>query len=471
MSESPQTFDLLVVGAGPGGYAAAIRGAQLGLSVACVEKEKALGGTCLRIGCIPSKALLEASEHYHQAKTTLGKFGVKVSGVSLDLPTMMKHKDRVVRANTLGIAGLFKANKVQHLVGTGELLGAGRVRVTSEGGKVAEVQAQHVILATGSEPAELRGIDIDGDRIGTSTTALSYPEPPESLVVIGAGAIGLEMGSVWARLGTKVTILEYLPRILPAVDEQIAQEALKIYQKQGLRIRVGSRVTGATIRDDGKVLVSYTDAEKEQVEIEAERVLVAVGRRPYTTGLGLEGAGVRLDDRGQIDVDDDFNTSVSGVYAIGDAIRGPMLAHKATEEGVALVERLVGGYGHVNYDAIPSGVYTDPEVGSVGKNEAELEALGIPFKRGTFPFRFNGRARALLATDGLVKVLAHAETDRVLGVHAVGPRACDLVAEAALAIELEASAEDIGRTPHNHPTLSEVLKEAALDAYDRPLHR
>jgi len=463
------TFDFIVIGAGPGGYVAAIRAAQLGKNAACVEKEPALGGTCLRIGCIPSKALLEASEHFHQASSVLGKFGVKVAGVELDLPQMMKHKESVVNANTRGIDGLFKKNDVTAIYGTARLTSANSVEVTADDGSTSSYGAEHIIIATGSEPASIPGVELDYDRVGTSDQALAYPEVPGDLVVIGAGAIGLEMGSVWARLGANVTVLEYLPRILPAVDAEVARETLKILRNQGLVINLGCRVTAASA-DGDSATVTYVDSDDAEQSVTADRVLVAVGRKPYTEGLGLEELGVAIGKRGIIEVDDHFATNVPGIYAIGDCVRGPMLAHKASEEGVALVERIVTGYGHVNYDAIPNGVYTDPEVGAVGKTEEELKAEGIPFKRGKFPFRFNGRARAILSTEGFLKVLAHKETDRVLGVHAVGPRACDLVAEAAFAIEMQASAEDLGRTTHNHPTLSEVVKEAALAAWDKPIH-
>lgn len=462
-------YDIIVIGSGPGGYVAAIRAAQLGMKVACIDKEKVFGGTCLRIGCIPSKALLEASEHFYQAKHHLGAFGVKVGGVELDLPRMMAHKDDVVTANTRGVAGLFQKNKVDGITGKARIASPGVVVVTAPEGAQTELTGDHIIVATGSVPASIPGVELDGDRVGTSDEALSYPDVPKRLVIIGAGAIGLEMGSVWGRLGAEIVVLEYLPRILPAVDAEVAKETLKILRGQGMDIRLGCKVTSAKSMGD-KAVVTYSSDKDEAETLEADRVLVAVGRRPFTEGLGLEDLGVRISRRGQIEVDDHFETNVAGVYAIGDAIRGPMLAHKASEEGVALVERIETGYGHVNYDAIPNGVYTDPEVGAVGKTEEELVEAGVPFKKGKFPFRFNGRARALLSTEGFVKVLAHAETDRILGVHAVGPRACDLIAEAALAIEMQASAEDLGRTTHNHPTLSEVVKEAALAAWDQPIH-
>ena len=456
--------DLLVIGAGPGGYVAAIRAAQLGLDVGCVEKEASLGGTCLRVGCIPSKALLEASERFHEAKHGLGQFGVKIAGVELDLERMLKKKDEVVRANTQGVAFLFKKNKITRYAGHARLLGGGKLRV--EGGEnETEIEAEHILIATGSNVAKLRGVDFDGDRIGGSTEALSYPEVPEHLVVIGAGYIGLEMGSVWSRVGSKVTVLEYLDRILPGMDSEIAKEAHKILAKQGLEFRLGSKVTGAKVKGD-KCTVEVEGADP----IECDRVLVAVGRVPNTEGLGLDAAGIEVDSRGRIPVDERFRTKAKGVYAIGDVIEGPMLAHKASEEGVACVEWIVSGWGHVNYDAIPGVVYTHPEVASVGKTEEELKEAGVEYKKGTFPFSANGRARALGAIDGRVKVLAHAETDRLLGIHIIGPRAGDLIAEAVLAIETGASAEDIGRTSHAHPTLAEAFKEAALAVAGQAIH-
>jgi dihydrolipoamide dehydrogenase len=455
--------DLLVIGAGPGGYVAAIRAAQLGLSTACVDAEAALGGTCLRVGCIPSKALLEASERYHEAKHALADFGVKVGSIELDLPRMLKRKEGIVTGLTQGVAGLFKKNKVTRYHGHAKVAGPGRVVVT--GPDACEIEAKHVIIATGSRVAPLRGVELDGDRIGGSTEALSYPEVPKHLVVIGAGYIGLELGSVWRRLGAKVTVLEYLERILPGMDMEIAREAERIFEKQGIELRLGARVTSA-VRAGDEVTVGI-DGEDS---VRCDRVLLAVGRVPDTNDLGLESVGIELDPRGRIPIDDNFRTYVPGFYAIGDVVRGPMLAHKAEEEGVACVEAIVTGFGHVNYDAIPGVVYTQPEIASVGKTEEELNAQNVPFKKGTFPFMANGRARALGATEGRVKILAHAETDRILGVHIIGPRAGDLIAEAAVAIEFSASAEDIARSSHAHPTLSEVMKEAALSVDRRAIH-
>jgi dihydrolipoamide dehydrogenase len=455
--------DLLVIGAGPGGYVAAIRAAQLGLNTACIDAEAALGGTCLRVGCIPSKALLESSERYHEASHALGDYGVKVSGVELDLERMLKRKDGIVAGLTQGVAGLFKKNKVARYHGHGKIVAPGRVVVT--GPDACEIDAKHVIIATGSKVAQLRGVELDGDRIGGSTEALSYPEVPKHLVVIGAGYIGLELGSVWRRLGAKVTVLEYLERILPGMDAEMAREAERIFEKQGIEFKLGARVTSAKVEGE-EVVVGI----EGQDSVRCDRVLVAVGRTPNTDDLGLASVGIELDPRGRIPIDDHFRTYVPGFYAIGDVVRGPMLAHKAEEEGVACVEGIVTGFGHVNYDAIPGIVYTHPEIASVGKTEEELNAANVPFKKGTFPFAANGRARALGSTEGRVKILAHAQTDRILGVHVIGPRAGDLIAEAAVAIEFSASAEDIARSSHAHPTLAEAMKEAAMAVDRRAIH-
>jgi dihydrolipoamide dehydrogenase len=455
-----KTYDLLVIGAGPGGYVAAIRAAQLGMSVACVEKEKALGGTCVRVGCIPSKVLLESSERYAEAAHGLEKHGITVGKVEFDLAAMMKRKDDVVRTSTAGVDYLFKKWKVDRISGHAAFAGVGRIVVEKE-----EYGAKHILIATGSRVAPLKGVDVDGDRIGTSTEALAWNEVPEHLVVIGAGVIGLELGSVWRRLGSKVTVLEYLDRILPGMDAEIAAEAQKLFARQGMEFRLGSRVKGAAVKGK-KATVDVDGAEP----VTADRVLLAVGRIPNTEGLGLEKIGVEVDKRGRIPVDAHFATKASGVYAIGDVIAGPMLAHKAEEEGTACVERLATGYGHVNYDAIPGIVYTHPEVASVGKSEEELREAGVTYKKGAFPFRANGRARSLGEMDGKVKILAHAETDRVLGVHIVGARAGDLIAEAAVAIEFGASSEDLARACHAHPTLAEAVKEAAMDVEKRSIH-
>ncbi len=457
--------DLVVIGAGPGGYVAAIRAAQLGLDVACIEKEPALGGTCLRVGCIPSKALLEASERYHEAtsKSGLKRLGIKVGDVELDLKRMLGHKDRTVKGLTSGVAFLFEKNKIRRYQGHGRLEGSGTVVVDGE--KPQRITAQHVILATGSEVAGLPGVEMDGDRIGGSTEALAYPEVPEHLVVIGAGYIGLELGSVWRRLGSRVTVLEYLDRILPGMDLETARAAQKLFRKQGLEFQLGARVTSARREGDGCVV------EADGLDpIACDRVLVAVGRRPYTEGLGLETVGIELDARGRVPVDEHFRSAAAAVYAIGDVIAGPMLAHKAEEEGIACVEHIVTGYGHVNYDAIPGVVYTHPEIASVGKTEEQLKEDGVAYRKGKFPFSANGRAKALAQTDGQVKILADAETDRILGAHVIGPRAGDLIAELAVAIEFSASSEDVARSSHAHPTLAEVVKEAALAVDGRAIH-
>ena len=459
-----KSHDLIVIGGGPGGYVAALRGAQLGLDVACIEKEQALGGTCLRIGCIPSKALLESSELYEKAKRGLGKHGIVTPDIGLDLARMLERKDKVVSSLTRGIASLVRKNKVTRYTGTARFVSGKRLEVVRSGGN-SKLEAAHIVIATGSCAATLPGVELNGDRIGTSTEALSYEEVPDSLAVIGAGYIGLELGSVWRRLGSRVVVLEYLDRILPGMDGEIAATAQKVLAKQGIEFRLSARVTGA--RFDGKqCTVDVAEADP----VQCDRVLVAVGRKPNTEGLGLEAAGVKLDDRGRIDVDEHFRTSADGVYAIGDVIRGPMLAHKAEEEGVACIERIVTGYGHVNYDAIPGVAYTHPEIASVGKTEEQLAESGIPYRKGKFPFVANGRAQALADSDGFVKVLAHERTDKVLGVHIIGPRAGDLIAEAAVAIEFGASSEDIARSSHAHPTLAETIKEASLAADGRALH-
>jgi dihydrolipoamide dehydrogenase len=461
---SMKQHDLVVIGAGPGGYVAAIRAAQLGLAVACIEKEKALGGTCLRIGCIPSKALLESSELYHEAANGFSEHGLVLKDVGLDLKKMLGRKDRIVKQLTGGVGLLFRKNKVTHYEGQARLAGRGRVVVSGAEGET-ELQAARIVIATGSKSASLRGVELDGERIGTSTEALSYDEVPKHLVVIGAGYIGLEMGSVWKRLGAKVTMLEYLDRILPGMDSDLASEARKIFEKQGLEFRLGSKVTGAKVTK-GACVVECEGAEP----IECDRVLLAVGRQPHTDGLDLESVGITPDEKGRIPVDDHFATSAEGVYAVGDVIRGPMLAHKAEEEGIACVEGIVTGYGHVNYDAIPAVVYTHPEIASVGKTEDELKAAGVEYRKGEFPFRANARAKTLAQVEGKVKILADAKTDRVLGVHILGPRAGDLIAEAALAIEFGASSEDIARSSHAHPTLAEAMKESALAVDGRTIN-
>ena len=455
--------DLIVIGAGPGGYVAAIRAAQLGFNVACVEQEPALGGTCLRVGCIPSKALLESSEKYLETQGALREHGVEVSEASLNLANMHKRKDKVVKMLTGGVAGLFKKNGVTRYEGTASFTEPGKLEVS--GKDSTELEADRIIIATGSSSVTLPGIEIDGERVGTSTDALAYDKVPEHLVVIGAGYIGLELGSVWNRLGAKVTVVEYLDRILPGMDAEIAADALKIFKKQGLEFRLGAKVTSAKAQGD-KAIVEIEGQEP----LEADRVLVAVGRKPNTDGLNVEAIGLELDKRGFVPVDDHFKTKVSGVYAIGDVIGGAMLAHKAEEEGIACVEGIATGTGHVNYGAIPGVAYTEPEIASVGKTEEQLQDEGVEYKKGMFPFVANGRARALGHTDGRVKVLADAKTDRLLGVHIIGSRAGDLIAEAVAAMEFGASAEDVARTSHAHPTLAEAFKEAAMAVDERAIH-
>jgi dihydrolipoamide dehydrogenase len=456
--------DLVVIGGGPGGYVAAIRAAQLGLNVACVEREAALGGTCLRVGCIPSKALLESSEVYASCQDRVAIHGVRLGAVTLDVRVMLQRKDETVGTLTKGIDGLFRKHKITRYTGHGRIAGAGQI-VVENGTEGVGLTARRILVATGSAPAELPGVALDGNRIGTSTEALSYSEVPEHLVVIGAGYIGLELGSVWRRLGARVTVIEYLDRILPGLDTEIAAEARRLFERQGLEFRLGSRVTGARVEGDHCV-VEGLDAKP----LHCDRVLIAIGRRPMTAGLGLESVGITLDTDGRIPVNERFATSAEGVYAVGDVIRGPMLAHKAHEEGIACVETLVGGAGHVNYAAIPSVVYTAPEIASVGRTEDDLREADIEYRKGTFPFVANGRARVLGHTEGRVKVLADRKTDRVLGVHIIGPRAGDLIAEAAAAMEFGASSEDIARTCHAHPTLAEALREAALAVDGRALH-
>ena len=456
--------DLVVIGAGPGGYVAAIRAAQLGMNVACIESAAALGGTCLRIGCIPSKALLESSERFWEAKEKFAAHGIRAGELSLDLATMLRRKDQIVTTLTRGVEALFKKNKITRYAGHGRIEGSGRVQVSGQGESLA-LKAKYILIASGSRPAELAGVQLDGDRIGTSTEALAYPEVPKHLVVIGGGYIGLELGSVWRRVGAKVTVLEFLDRILFGVDAELATEAKKLFEKQGLEFRLGCKVTGARVQD-GQCVVEIEGQEP----LTCDRVLLAVGRVPNTNNLGLENVGIELHKKGSIPVNEHFATTAEGVYAIGDVIAGPMLAHKAEEEGVACVEGLVTGFGHVNYDTIAAVVYTQPELASVGRTEEQLKADDIEFRKGTFPFRGNGRARTLGQVDGIIKILADAKTDRILGVHILGPHAGDLINEAATAISFGASSEDLARTCHVHPTLGEALREAALGVANRSIH-
>ena len=467
MSETP--YDLVIIGSGPGGYVAAIRAAQLGLRVACIEKYPTLGGTCLNVGCIPSKALLDSSEHFDLARHGFAAHGVQVAGVSLDLPTMMSRKAQVVKELTRGVEGLFRKNKVERVSGTGRLVSANEVEVTGEG-EPRRLRTQRVLIATGSKPATLPGIVPDGRRIVHSTDALTLPEVPRRLLVIGAGAIGLELGSVWRRLGSEVHVLEYAERIVPGSDAGTAKLLQRALEKQGMTFRFGVSARAARVVGDEVQVDVVPAAGGDTTTVTADVLLVAVGRRPYTQGLGAAELGVAFDARGRITVDAHFETSVKGVYAIGDVIPGPMLAHKAEEEAVACVERMAGVAGHVNYACIPNVVYTWPELASVGLSEEEAQAQGRAVKVGAFPFLANGRAKAMGEKDGQVKIIADAKTDRVLGVHIVGPRASDMIPEAVSVMEFGGSSEDIARTCHSHPTLSETVKEAALAVEKRQIH-
>jgi len=467
MSDTP--FDLVVIGSGPGGYVAAIRAAQLGMRTALVEKDATLGGTCLNVGCIPSKALLESSELYEQARKDLSKHGIGVGQLSLDLAAMLKRKETVVKQLTTGIAGLMKKNKIEVLSGTGRIPAVGQVAVKAADGSESVVTTRRILVATGSVPVALPGIALDGDRVGTSTEALCYPEVPGHLVVIGAGVIGLELGSVWRRLGAQVTVLEYMDRILPGMDSELATASKRVLERQGIKFVLGARVTGAAASGD-KATVSWQDAAGAAQSLEVDRVLVCTGRRAYTDGLGLQELGVSLDNRGRVLVNDHYETNVPGIYAIGDATPGPMLAHKASEEGVAAVEQMAGIKAHVYYDAIPGIVYTSPEIATVGKTEEELKAAGVEYRKGSFPFAAIGRAKAIAHTDGFVKILADARTDRILGAHILGHHAGDLIAELGITMEFHGSAEDVARSTHAHPTLAEAIKEAALAVDGRALH-
>jgi len=459
MSDS---FDVIVIGAGPGGYVCAIRAAQLGMKVACVESRATLGGTCLNVGCIPSKALLQSSEEFYHAAHALKDHGVLVDGVKLDLGRMQARKREVVTANVKGVEFLFRKNKVTWLKGTGRITEPGKVDVDG-----ASYDARYIVIATGSESVPLAGVEVDEKRIVTSTGGLELDKVPGHLVVIGGGYIGLELGSVWRRLGAEVTVVEFLDRIVPTMDGEVAKAFERILTRQGMKFRLGTKVTGAR-RANGGVTLSIEPAKGGTAEeLKADIVLLSIGRRPCTEGIG---AGVELDERGRVKTDAHYATNVPGIYAIGDAIAGPMLAHKAEEEGVALAERLAGQAGHVNYGVIPSVVYTWPEVASVGQTEEELKAAGVAYNVGKFPFTANGRARAMGDTDGFVKLLAEKTTDRLLGAHIIGPDAGTLIAELATAMEFGASAEDVARTCHAHPTLSEAVKEAALAVDGRALH-
>jgi dihydrolipoamide dehydrogenase len=463
-------YDVIVIGGGPGGYVAAIRAAQLGMKTACVEMRGALGGTCLNVGCIPSKELLHASHKYEEAKKGFAKLGVKVEGVSLDLKQMMKAKTQVVSGLTKGIEFLFKKNKVDYIKGTGSILAAGKVEVVSFDGSDQTLETKNIIIATGSEVTSLPGVEVDEESIVSSTGALELKEVPDHLVLIGGGIIGLEMGVVWHRLGAKVTVVEFLDRIVPGVDLEVAKEMQKLLKKQGFDFKLSTKVTGAEKHDDGVRVTVEPVAGGEPEEIDCDTVLLCVGRKPFTDALNLEGAGVAMDERGRIAVDGKFKTNVDGIYAIGDVIAGPMLAHKAEDEGAACAEIIAGQHPHIDYNCIPGVVYTHPEIAWVGQTEEQLKESGRAYKTGKFPFMANSRARASGDADGFVKVLADADTDEVLGVHIIGPEAGTIIAEAVVAMEFKASAEDIARICHAHPTLNEALKEAALAVGSGAIH-
>lgn len=465
-------YDVVVIGSGPGGYVCAIKAAQLGLKTAVIEKRATFGGTCLNIGCIPSKALLHASEVFHEAGHSHATLGVDVGTPKLNLPAMLAHKQATVDANVNGVAFLFKKNKIDTFIGTGKILSAGKVSVTTEDGKVQEIEARNIVIATGSDVAGIPGVDVAFDEkiIISSTGALELDAVPEHLIVVGGGVIGLELGSVWARLGAKVTVVEFLDKILGPMDGEVSKQFQRMLEKQGIEFKLGAKVTG--IKKTGKgAKVTFEPVKGGDAQtIDANVVLVSTGRKPYTDGVGLKDAGVEVDDRGRVAINDHWQTNVPGIYAIGDVVKGAMLAHKAEDEGIAVAEILAGQAGHVNYDAIPSVVYTQPEVASVGKTEEELKAAGIEYKAGKFPFTANGRARAMLHTDGFVKILADKTTDRVLGVHILGYGAGEMIHEATVLMEFGGSSEDLARTTHAHPTMSEAVREAALATFAKPIH-
>lgn len=468
------SYDLVIIGTGPGGYVCAIRAAQLGLKVAVVEKRKTFGGTCLNVGCIPSKALLYASEMFDEAGHGMAPLGIKIAAPELDMAGLMKHKQDTVDANVNGVAFLLKKNKVDTFFGFGAVAGAGKVNVTAEDGKVTELATKNIVIATGSDVAKLRDasgefIAVDEKTVVSSTGALTLDKVPTSLVVVGAGVIGLELGSVWKRLGAKVTVVEYLDRILPGMDGDVAKTFQRMLEKQGFAFKLASKVTGV-VKSGAGATVSFEPVAGGAAEtLSADVVLIATGRTPYTDGLGLEAAGVVL-ERGRVVIDSHFATNVAGIYAIGDVVRGPMLAHKAEDEGVALAEILAGQHGHVNYDVIPGVVYTQPEVAAVGKTEEELKAAGVAYKVGKFNFTANGRARAMRHTDGFVKILADATTDRVLGAHIIGFGAGEMIHEIVVLMEFGGSSEDLARSCHAHPTMSEAVKEAAMAVEKRQIH-
>jgi dihydrolipoamide dehydrogenase len=465
-------YDVVVIGTGPGGYVSAIKAAQLGLKTAVVEKRATFGGTCLNIGCIPSKAMLHASEIFAEAGHSFGALGVEVGKPKLNLKQMLAHKDATVASNVNGVAFLFKKHKIDSFQGTGKIVAAGKVAVTGAEGKVQEVEAKSIVIATGSDVAGIPGVKVEIDEkvIVSSTGALEFAKVPGSLVVVGGGVIGLELGSVWARLGAKVTVVEYLDTILGGMDGEVTRQFQRMLAKQGMEFKLGAKVTGVEKAGKG-AKVTFEPVKGGAAEtLDADIVLIATGRKPHTDGLGLAEAGVAMDERGRVKVDGHYQTNVPGIYAIGDVIAGPMLAHKAEDEGIAVAEMLAGQAGHVNYDAIPSVVYTSPEVASVGKTEEELKKANVAYKVGKFPFSANGRARAMLHTEGLVKILADKETDRVLGVHIVGFGAGEMIHEATVLMEFGGSSEDLARTTHAHPTMSEAVREAALATFFKPIH-
>jgi dihydrolipoamide dehydrogenase len=463
-------FDIVVIGGGPGGYVCAIRASQLGLKTACIESRGALGGTCLNVGCIPSKSLLNLSENFHKAKKDFNQQGIEIDGIKLNIQKMMTNKNKSIQVLTKGVEFLFKKNKVTYFKGKGVLFSKNDVVIYESDNKRNNIKAKNIVIATGSTVTSLPSINIDEKNIVSSTGALSFDKVPKKLAVIGGGYIGLEMGSVWSRLGSEVTVIEYLDHITPGMDREISNEFQKILTKQGIKFKMGSRVD--TVKNKGnKVLITYTDLKTSKKEnIEVDKVLVSVGRKPYTEGLNLTKVGVKKDNQGRIEVNDKLQTSIKNIYAIGDVIKGPMLAHKAEEEGIAVAEILAGQAGHVNYDVIPGVIYTSPEVATVGKTEEQLKSENKSYKVGKFPFLANSRAKVNNETDGFVKILADNKTDKVLGVHIIGPHCGDMIAEMALAMEFGASSEDIARTCHAHPTHTEAIKEAALAVDKRPIH-
>ena len=463
-------FDLVVIGGGPGGYVCAIRAAQLGLKVACVESRGALGGTCLNVGCIPSKSLLNLSENFHKAKNNFNQQGIEIDGIRLNIEKMMSNKNKSIQVLTKGVEFLFKKNKVIYFKGKGVLLSKNDIVIYESGNKRTNIKSKHIVIATGSEAVSLPSIEIDEKIIVSSTGALSFDKVPNKLVVVGGGYIGLEMGSVWSRLGSEVTVIEYLDHITPGMDREVSNEFQKILTKQGLKFKMGCKVN--TVKSNGaSAIINFSDVKNSKEEtIEVDKVLVSVGRKPYTEGLNLSKVGVKKDSKGRIEVNSKLQTTVENIYAIGDVIKGPMLAHKAEEEGIAVAEILAGQAGHVNYDVIPGVIYTSPEVATVGKTEEQLKNESKSYKIGKFPFLANSRAKVNNETDGFVKILADSKTDKVLGVHIIGPHCGDMIAEMALAMEFGASAEDIARTCHAHPTHTEAIKEAALAVDKRPIH-